>query len=85
MDGGLQAQEIFMKCVLCKSGETHAGAVTTTLTRGETVVVVRAVPAEVCENCGDYYLSSEVSRHILELAEEAVRHGAEVEILRYAA
>jgi YgiT-type zinc finger domain-containing protein len=74
-----------MKCVLCKNGETHAGSVTTTLTRGETVVVVRAVPAEVCENCGDYYLSSEVSRHILEIAEEAVRHGAEVEILRYAA
>ena len=74
-----------MKCVICKNGETGSGATTVTLERGGTTVIIKQVPAEVCENCGEYYLSEEVTSHILALAEEAVRHGAEIEVLRYAA
>jgi hypothetical protein len=39
----------------------------------------------VCESCGEYYLSSEVAAQVLEKAESAVKSGAEVEILRFAA
>lgn len=74
-----------MKCVICRHGETKAGEVTVMLQRGETTVVIKAVPADVCENCGEYYLSDEITEKVLELAEEAVRKGAEVEILRFAA
>ncbi|MEK7816430.1 MAG: type II toxin-antitoxin system MqsA family antitoxin [Pseudomonadota bacterium] len=61
------------------------GNVTVTLQRGETIVILKDVPADVCENCGEYYLSEMVSRQVLERAEEAVKSGAEVEILRFAA
>lgn len=74
-----------MKCLLCKHGETRPGHVTVTLERAETTVIIRAVPAEVCENCGEYYLSEAVTGEVMALAEDAVRKGAEVEILRYAA
>ncbi len=74
-----------MKCVLCRSGETRPGTVTVTLERGKTVVVVRDVPAEVCGNCGEYYLDSAVGQRVYERAEAAVERNAEVEILRYAA
>ncbi len=74
-----------MKCVICKLGETHPGLVTVTLQRGDTTVVLKGVPAEVCDNCGEYYLSEEVTQTVLAKAEEAVKHGAEVEILRFAA
>ena len=74
-----------MKCVLCRQGETHAGQVTVTLQRGETIVIIKQVPADVCENCGEYYLSKEVTSLVLKKGEEAVRKGAEVEILRFAA
>lgn len=74
-----------MMCLFCHHGETHEGEVTVTLERKASAVIVRGVPADVCENCGEYYLSEEVSRKILDLAETAVRRGAEVEILRYAA
>lgn len=67
------------------NGETQPGFVTGTLQRGETTVVVKQVPAEVCENCGEYYLSDERSGQVLDKAEAAVRSGAEVEILRFAA
>jgi YgiT-type zinc finger domain-containing protein len=74
-----------MTCVLCKNGTTRRGTVTVTLERGKTVVVVRDVPADVCENCGEYYLDSSVAQEVYQRAEAAVARNAEVEILRYAA
>lgn len=74
-----------MNCVLCKQGETLPGKVTVTLERGETTVVIKGVPADVCQNCGEYYLTENVTGDVLRMAERAVANGAEVEILRYAA
>ena len=74
-----------MKCVICKHGETRPGKVTVTLQRGDTTVIFKQVPAEVCENCGEYYLSDPVTAQVMERAEAAVKSGAEVEILRFAA
>ena len=74
-----------MKCVICKHGATEAGNVSVTLTRGKTVVVFKDVPAQVCPNCGEYYLESAVSRKLMERAALAVESGTEVEIIRYAA
>lgn len=74
-----------MTCVICKTGDTRPGRVTVTLQRGETTVLVKDVPADVCRNCGEYYLDEAVARTIYGQAEEAVGRHAEVEILRYAA
>jgi YgiT-type zinc finger domain-containing protein len=74
-----------MNCVICKQGQTHSGSVRVTLERNGAIVIFKHVPAEVCENCGEYYLSDEVTGEILERAEEAIAIGAEVEIRRYAA
>lgn len=74
-----------MKCVICKSGDTAPGKVTVTLQRGETVVVIRDVPAAICENCGEYYLDDAMASKVYRQGEEAVQRHAEVEILRYAA
>lgn len=74
-----------MKCLICKHGETKPGKVTVSLQRGETTVIIKAVPADVCENCGEYYLSEDITAQVLSRAEEAVQKGAEVEILRFAA
>jgi len=74
-----------MKCVICKQGRTHNGMTTVTLGRGHTTVVIKDVPAEICKNCGEYYLSEEVTEKVQGMAEQAVQHGAELEVLRYAA
>jgi len=74
-----------MKCVICKNGETAKGTTTVVLNREETTVIFKQVPADVCKNCGEYYLSGKVTGHVLMKAEEAVNKGVEVEILRYAA
>jgi YgiT-type zinc finger domain-containing protein len=74
-----------MRCVLCKQGDVRPGKVTVTLQRGDTTVIIKGVPAEVCENCGEYYLEENISEQVLSMAEEAVKKNAEVEILRFAA
>ncbi|MEW6139268.1 MAG: type II toxin-antitoxin system MqsA family antitoxin [Thermodesulfobacteriota bacterium] len=74
-----------MMCVLCRHGETLPGRVTVSLQRGETTVIIKGVPAQVCENCGEYYLDEEITEQVLSMAEDAVKKNVEVEILRFAA
>ena len=74
-----------MYCVICKQGQTDFGRVTVTLQRGESTIVFREVPADVCVNCGEYYLSEETTKKLLERAERAVQNGAMVEIQKFAA
>ena len=52
--------------------------------RGSCTVIIKDVPTDVCDNCGEYYLDEETSTALLSRAEAAVTNGAEVEILRYA-
>jgi YgiT-type zinc finger domain-containing protein len=77
--------EVVMKCVICREGQTAPGQATVTLQRGESTIIFKNVPAEVCANCGEYYLSESVTNQLLTRAEAAVQSGAELEILRFAA
>jgi len=74
-----------MNCVICKTGEMIEGKTTVTLQRGETTVVIKDMPARVCDNCGEYYLAEDMTEQVLGMAESAVSKGVEVEILRWAA
>ena len=74
-----------MRCVICKQGQTNNGFTTVTLERGRTTVVIKEVPAEICENCGEYYLSDIVTEKVQNLAEQAFQQGVEIEVLKYAA
>ena len=49
------------------------------------IIVIKEVPAQICNNCGDYFLSSEITKSVLAIAENAVKKGVEVEILKYVA
>lgn len=74
-----------MKCALCKTGETLPGETTVVLTRGITSVIIKNVPADICDTCGEYYLTDSITEYLLTRAEEAIAKGVEVEILRFAA
>jgi YgiT-type zinc finger domain-containing protein len=69
-----------VKCVICKQGETRPGHTTVTLERGQAVLVFRNVPAQVCTNCGEAYVSEEVTAQLLEEAEEAVQARVQVDV-----
>ena len=74
-----------MICLICKQGETKPGQATVTMQRGACTVIFKGVPTDVCENCGEYYVSETVTQELLRRAEVAAKNGAEVEILAYAA
>lgn len=48
-------------------------------------MIIKKVPAEICDNCGEYYLSDVITGQVLNRSEVAINNGAEVEIIRYAA
>jgi YgiT-type zinc finger domain-containing protein len=74
-----------VNCVICKTGQTQRGTATVTLQRGETTVLIKGTPADICEDCGEYYLEEEVARIVYGQADSAVQRRAEVEIIRHAA
>ena len=74
-----------MKCVICKQGETSPGTVTVTLQRQDTTLIFKNVPAEVCNNCEEYYLNEDITERLTAQGDKAVKEGAEVEILRFVA
>lgn len=71
-----------MECSLCKVGTTKEGSVTVTLERGESIVLIKNVPAQVCTNCGHYYLSEEIARMVMQTGEDAIQKGAELEVVK---
>jgi YgiT-type zinc finger domain-containing protein len=74
-----------MKCVICKNGETTPKNITVTLERDGVTLVMRGVPADVCENCGEEYVSREVTKNLLQKAKEASAQGAHLDVREYVA
>jgi YgiT-type zinc finger domain-containing protein len=70
-----------MECVICKNGATKDGKTTVTLEKEGSVIIIKDVPASICQNCGQYYLDEEISKQILNIAQETFNKGIEVEIM----
>lgn len=73
------------RCFNCPEGEYQSGTTTRTLEDDETVLVVKKVPALVCDKCGDAAFSEEVSEQLEALLNEATTGGVESEVRRYQA
>ncbi len=74
-----------MKCVVCKHGETRPGATRVAVERGNTVLVVRQVPAKVCDNCGEAYIDADAFDQLQRMLDEASQAGVQIEVRQYAA
>lgn len=72
-------------CPICKHGERKPGSTTITLTRAVVTIVFEHVPAEVCDNCGESYVSAETTKHLFEEAQAAARAGFRVAVREYVA
>jgi YgiT-type zinc finger domain-containing protein len=62
-----------MKCVSCPTGETTPGTMTKTIERDGTLLVVRNVPADICDACGAAFFSAEVVDRLRVMFEDAQR------------
>jgi YgiT-type zinc finger domain-containing protein len=60
-----------MICVNCEQGQTQTGLVTVRLQNPQKMVTIAQVPAEICPQCGEYYLEHRVAQQVIHQA----RHG----------
>jgi YgiT-type zinc finger domain-containing protein len=74
-----------MKCGICGHGRTHPGTTTITLEKGGATLVIKNVPAEICDNCGERYMSEQVTGQLLRQAKQAAEDGIELEVRSFAA
>jgi len=74
-----------MKCAICRNGITEEGYTTVVLERDQTTLVFKHVPAEICNNCGEEYISSEVNKALLRHARKELNRGVTLEMLNFAA
>jgi YgiT-type zinc finger domain-containing protein len=74
-----------VNCVICKHSETRPGQVTVTMERAGVTLIVKDVPAQICENCGEEYVDADTTRRLLGEAEEAAAAGVQVAVRTYAA
>jgi len=72
-----------MKCAICRNGNTENGFTTVTLERNQTTLVYKQVPADICENCGEIYLSSEINGALLKQANNELNRGVYLEMVNY--
>lgn len=64
------------RCDLCR-GVLEPGETTLEIWRGEELLVIRDVPADVCQQCGEAYISAEVSERLDHFLEEHYKHRPE--------
>lgn len=74
-----------MKCAICRYGTTTDGYTTLVLERDQTTVVFKKVPAQICNNCGEEYVSAAVNTALLRQAEEEWERGIILGMLNFAA
>jgi len=72
-----------MECVICKNGTTEEGLVSLSMEKNAAIIVFKNVPALICNNCGDYYLTEETTKILLEKASRAFEKGVEFEIINF--
>lgn len=67
-------------CALC-GGQRRAGRVTHSVDLGSTLVVVRNVEAQVCDQCGEAWLEDATVAQLERIVHEARARGVEVEVV----
>ena len=64
------------RCDLC-GGELKPGTTVLEIWRGEDLIIIRDVPADVCEQCGEAYISASISEKLDHFLSEYHRHRPE--------
>lgn len=72
-----------MNCILCKANLTK-GNVNHIVDLGEGIIIIKNVPANVCEQCGEYYVDTQIALKLEAIVEEVKKSRAEVLIINYA-
>ncbi len=70
------------QCPLC-GGDKRPGTTIYSIDSGEGIVVVRAVPAQICSQCGEEWIDAQTAHSLEEIVNEAKKRHHEVEVLAF--
>ena len=62
-----------MRCAVCKNGETKEGKSVITLTKGKLIFTFKNVPAQICHDCSEEYISEDTTELILKTANDSFK------------
>ena len=74
-----------MKCAICRNGHTEDGFTSVVLEQNNTTLVFKRVPSQICDNCREEYISSEINKKLLSHARNEINRGITFEMLEFAA
>ena len=69
-----------MKCVICKEGDLQLKNVSVNFDRKGALLVIRKVPACVCDSCGEQYFDDEVTKKLLDIIKNTLKPGFSLNI-----
>jgi len=70
------------ECSLCK-GKLKNDQVNHMVDIDDLIIIIKKVPAEVCKQCGEYYLEHEIALKVEEIIENLKDNKAEVIIVNF--
>lgn len=71
-----------MNCALCKVN-LKRGKVNHIIDLGDGIIIIKDVPANICDQCGEYYVDTKTAIKLEEIIDELKRNRAEVLIINY--
>ncbi len=73
-----------MNCVICK-GMLYKGIVNYPVDLGDKFILIKEVPADICNQCGEYYLDDEVFKQVEEIINhvKSANFGIEIEVVKF--
>ena len=71
-------------CIFCKCGSVKASFTTHVVNYNGEIIVIKNVPCEECEQCGEKYYTDEVAEKIEKMVNLAKQMMQEIAVLDYA-
>ena len=71
-----------MNCGLCKGNLTQ-GKANHIVDLKEGIIIIKDVPANICKQCGEYYVDTKIAMVLESIVDEVRKNKAEVLIINY--
>ncbi len=71
-----------MNCIICKS-KLAKSRINHILDNMGRIVIIKNVPANVCGQCGEYYVDNDTAMRLEAIAQELLNNKAEILVLNY--
>jgi YgiT-type zinc finger domain-containing protein len=71
-----------MNCILCKSNLIKS-TVNHIVDLDGHIIIIKNVPANVCKQCGEYFIETDVAMKLEKIIEEVMKNKAEIFVVNY--